>query len=76
MREALARGARIIIIADEELEIDLDFAEKIIKIPHLHPILTPIIASIPIQLLAYLTAVSKGTDVDQPKNLAKSVTVE
>ena len=76
LREALARGARIIIIADEELDIDLDFAEKIIKIPHLHPILTPIIASIPIQLLAYLTAVSKGTDVDQPKNLAKSVTVE
>ena len=76
LREALARGARIIVIMDEELEIDLDFADKIIKVPHLHPILTPIIAAVPIQLLAYFAAVSKGTDVDQPKNLAKSVTVE
>ena len=76
LREALARGAKIIIFADSSIEIDLSFAYKVIRIPYLNPLLTPIIASIPIQLLAYYVAVSKGTDVDQPKNLAKSVTVE
>lgn len=76
LREALARGAKIIVFVDEGAESDLDFATEIIHIPHIDSIISPIIMSIPIQLLAYHTAVSKGTDVDQPKNLAKSVTVE
>ena len=76
LREALARGARLIIFADEGIENNVDFAHEIIKLPFLNEEITPIIASIPIQLLAYHTAVAKGTDVDQPKNLAKSVTVE
>ena len=76
LREALARGAKLIIIADEGSENNIDFAHEILRIPFLHKAITPIICSIPIQLLAYHTAVSKGTDVDQPKNLAKSVTVE
>ncbi|MAC62084.1 MAG: glutamine--fructose-6-phosphate transaminase (isomerizing) [SAR116 cluster bacterium] len=76
LREALARGAKLIIFADEGAENKIDFAHEILKLPFLHETITPIIASIPIQLLAYHTAVAKGTDVDQPKNLAKSVTVE
>ena len=76
LREALARGAKLIIIADEGSENNIDFAHEILRIPFLHKAITPIICSIPIQMLAYHTAVSKGTDVDQPKNLAKSVTVE
>ena len=76
MREALARGAKLIIIADEGSENNIDFAHEILRIPFLHKAITPIICSIPIQMLAYHTAVCKGTDVDQPKNLAKSVTVE
>ena len=76
LREALARGAKLIIFADEGTENNIDFAHEIIRLPFLNESITPIIASIPIQLLAYHTAVAKGTDVDQPKNLAKSVTVE
>ena len=76
LREALARGAKIIIFADEGVENDMSFAHKVIRLPFLNSFISPIISSIPIQLLAYYTAVSKGTDVDQPKNLAKSVTVE
>ena len=76
LREALARGAKIIIFADEGAENKIDFAHEILRLPFLHESISPIITSIPIQLLAYHTAVAKGTDVDQPKNLAKSVTVE
>ena len=76
MREAFARGARLIIISDEGSENSIDFADEILRVPFLHQAITPIICSIPIQMLAYHTAVAKGTDVDQPKNLAKSVTVE
>ena len=76
LREALARGAKIIIFADEGTENDIDFAHEILRLPFLQETISPIITSIPIQLLAYHTAVAKGTDVDQPKNLAKSVTVE
>ena len=50
--------------------------EAAITLPTLHPFVTPILYAIPVQLLAYHTAVHKGTDVDQPRNLAKSVTVE
>ena len=76
LREAQARGAKLIIIADEGAENNIEFAHKIFRVPFLHNAISPIICSIPIQLLAYHTAIAKGTDVDQPKNLAKSVTVE
>ena len=68
--------AKLIIFADEGAENNIDFAHEILRLPFLHETISPIITSIPIQLLAYHTAVAKGTDVDQPKNLAKSVTVE
>lgn len=76
LREAQARGAKLIIIADEGAVNNIEFAHKIFRVPFLHNAISPIICSIPIQLLAYHTAIAKGTDVDQPKNLAKSVTVE
>jgi glucosamine--fructose-6-phosphate aminotransferase (isomerizing) len=77
MQEVAARGGRIILITDEKgaLESGLDTMATIVM-PSVHPIVAPIVNSVPIQLLAYHTAVFMGKDVDQPRNLAKSVTVE
>jgi glucosamine--fructose-6-phosphate aminotransferase (isomerizing) len=77
MQEVAARGGRIILITDERgaLEAGLDTMATIVM-PSVHPIVAPIVNAIPIQLLAYHTAVFMGKDVDQPRNLAKSVTVE
>jgi glucosamine--fructose-6-phosphate aminotransferase (isomerizing) len=77
MQEVAARGGRIILITDEKgaLEAGLDTMATIVM-PSVHPVVAPIINAIPIQLLAYHTAVFMGKDVDQPRNLAKSVTVE
>ena len=77
MQEVAARGGRIILITDESgaKSASID-AEHILVMPDMPEILTPLIYSIPAQLLAYHTAVIMGTDVDQPRNLAKSVTVE
>ena len=77
VQEVMARGGKVVMISDEEglktLENRLLFG---IPIPSCDPFVAPILYSIPIQLLAYHIAVLKGTDVDQPRNLAKSVTVE
>ena len=54
----------------------MDFASDMVVLDECDPLVAPIILAIPAQILAYLTAVEKGTDVDQPRNLAKSVTVE
>lgn len=76
IQEIRARGGRIIAIADDEdTEID-NLVDYSIKIPRTIEMLTPILTSVPLQLLAYYIAVKKGLDVDQPRNLAKSVTVE
>ncbi|WP_210489822.1 glutamine--fructose-6-phosphate transaminase (isomerizing) [Microvirga antarctica] len=77
MQEVAARGGRIILITDEAgaMETDLETMATIVM-PSAHPVVAPIVHSIPIQLLAYHTAVFMGKDVDQPRNLAKSVTVE
>ncbi|MBQ0822989.1 glutamine--fructose-6-phosphate transaminase (isomerizing) [Microvirga terrae] len=77
MQEVAARGGRIILITDERgaLEAGLDTMATIV-LPSVHPIVAPIVNAVPIQLLAYHTAVFMGKDVDQPRNLAKSVTVE
>jgi glucosamine--fructose-6-phosphate aminotransferase (isomerizing) len=76
IQEVKARGGRIIAIADDEDgEID-DLVDYSIKVPRTIEMFTPILTSIPLQLLAYHIAVKKGLDVDQPRNLAKSVTVE
>ncbi|CAM5762029.1 glutamine--fructose-6-phosphate aminotransferase [isomerizing] [Labrys miyagiensis] len=77
MQEVAARGGRIILITDQKgAEAAAMATLKTIVMPEMPAVLTPIVYSIPIQLLAYHTAVIIGTDVDQPRNLAKSVTVE
>lgn len=77
MQEVMARGGKVMLITDAEgaAEASEDTWEVIVM-PRVDPVLTPILYALPAQLLAYHTAVAKGTDVDQPRNLAKSVTVE
>jgi glucosamine--fructose-6-phosphate aminotransferase (isomerizing) len=74
IQEVKARGARVIVIAAEGAEVV--GAEHIIRIPIASPLFQPVLATIPLQVFAYEIAVARGTDVDQPRNLAKSVTVE
>ncbi len=77
MQELMARGGRIVLISDKRgLEQGGDGAWMKIEVPEIDPIFSPLLTAAPAQLLAYHTAVVKGTDVDQPRNLAKSVTVE
>ncbi|WP_170478930.1 glutamine--fructose-6-phosphate transaminase (isomerizing) [Ruegeria arenilitoris] len=77
MQEVMARKGKVILVSDDEGIADAqDGVWSTIRMPHVHPNLTPILYSVPAQLLAYHTALAKGTDVDQPRNLAKSVTVE
>ncbi|MGD9814737.1 MAG: glutamine--fructose-6-phosphate transaminase (isomerizing) [Hyphomonadaceae bacterium] len=77
MQEVNARGGKLIVITDAPGAAAVkDIARHIILAPSCDPFVAPLVYSIPIQLLAYFTAVQKGTDVDQPRNLAKSVTVE
>lgn len=78
LQEVRARGGKLYILTDQVNQFHEDaFVDAyIIAIPTIHPLLTPILYTIPLQLLAYHVAVLKGTDVDQPRNLAKSVTVE
>ncbi len=76
MQEVMARSGKVLLISDRKgLKCAGDVWGEIVM-PECDPLITPIIYSIPAQLLAYHTAVAKGTDVDQPRNLAKSVTVE
>jgi glucosamine--fructose-6-phosphate aminotransferase (isomerizing) len=77
MQEVAARGGRIILITDENgaEETGLETAATIVM-PKAHPMVAPIVNAVPVQLLAYHTSVFMGKDVDQPRNLAKSVTVE
>lgn len=77
MQEAKARGARVVLISDAEgLALAGEDALATIEMPSVHPLIAPLVYAVPVQLLAYHVAVAKGTDVDQPRNLAKSVTVE
>jgi glucosamine--fructose-6-phosphate aminotransferase (isomerizing) len=77
MQEVRARGGRIILISDSKGIAEAgDGCLATIEMPEVHPLIAPIVYAVPVQLLAYHTAVLKGTDVDQPRNLAKSVTVE
>ena len=74
--EGRARDARVLAVATEgDAQIER-FADDVLWVPDTHEALSPVLAVIPLQLLAYHTAVARGTDVDQPRNLAKSVTVE
>jgi len=77
MQEVRARGGKIVLISDAEGIAEAgEGAMATIEMPHVHPLIAPLVYAVPVQLLAYHVAVLKGTDVDQPRNLAKSVTVE
>ena len=77
MEEVRARGGQIVLISDAEgLEAAGEGCLATIEMPRVHPLIAPLVYAIPVQLLAYHVACVKGTDVDQPRNLAKSVTVE
>lgn len=76
LQEVKARGGELFVFADETTDIKGDEFTHVVKMPHIHDVLSPILYTIPLQLLSYYVAVLKGTDVDQPRNLAKSVTVE
>ena len=74
IQEVKTRGARVIVIAEEGAHVE--GAEHIIRIPIVPALLQPVLATVPLQVFAYEMAVARGNDVDQPRNLAKSVTVE
>lgn len=76
IQEIKARGGRIIAVVDQDYEHIAELADYLIKVPVVNVFLSPIINVIPLQLLAYYIADQKGLDVDKPRNLAKSVTVE
>lgn len=76
LQEVRARGGQLFIFADGESRMVSEEGIHVMQIPAVHPITAPIVYTVPLQLLAYHVAVLKGTDVDQPRNLAKSVTVE
>ena len=77
MQEVRARGGKIILISDAEGIAEAgEGTIATITMPKVHPLIAPLVYAVPVQLLAYHVAVAKGTDVDQPRNLAKSVTVE
>jgi glucosamine--fructose-6-phosphate aminotransferase (isomerizing) len=77
MQEVQARGGKVILISDYDgIQAAGENCIATITMPKVHPLIAPLVYAVPVQLLAYHVAVAKGTDVDQPRNLAKSVTVE
>ena len=76
LMEARARGAAVLAVADEDADEIADVADLTLRVPKVHSLLQPVVTVVPLQLLAYHVAVELGLDVDQPRNLAKSVTVE
>jgi glucosamine--fructose-6-phosphate aminotransferase (isomerizing) len=76
LMEVKARGATVLAVAEADAADIRELAALVLPVPAVHPLLQPIVAVVPLQLLAYNVAVELGHDVDQPRNLAKSVTVE
>ncbi|MGB0793013.1 MAG: glutamine--fructose-6-phosphate transaminase (isomerizing) [Opitutales bacterium] len=76
MQEVKARKGKVICVASADCELPEDDIDDIIRVPECHEIIQPILMSIPVQLLSYYIALERGCDVDKPRNLAKSVTVE
>jgi glucosamine--fructose-6-phosphate aminotransferase (isomerizing) len=72
IQEVKARGAVVIAIS----EFEFNSADHLIRIPQVHQFLQPVLSVVPLQVIAYEMAIARGNDVDQPRNLAKSVTVE
>ena len=76
LEEVRARGGELFVFADRAANVKPEENTHIVQLPEVHEITAPIVYTVPLQLLSYHVAVLKGTDVDQPRNLAKSVTVE
>ena len=76
IEQVRARGGKVIAIATEGDTLIADKADHVISVPETLPLLTPVLTVLPLQLLSYYVALRRGCDVDQPRNLAKSVTVE
>jgi glucosamine--fructose-6-phosphate aminotransferase (isomerizing) len=76
LSEVSARGGKLFVFADVSIKFQSDKSCRVINVPHCPEILDPMVFTIPLQLLSYHVAITKGTDVDHPRNLAKSVTVE
>jgi glucosamine--fructose-6-phosphate aminotransferase (isomerizing) len=76
IQEVRARGARTIVIAEEGDDVVVPYADHLIRVPHVPTLLAPLVTTVPLQVLACEIAAARGHDVDQPRNLAKSVTVE
>jgi glucosamine--fructose-6-phosphate aminotransferase (isomerizing) len=76
LMEVKARGATVLAVAEDDADEVAEVAELVLPVPAAHPMLQPIVTVVPLQMLAYNVAVELGLDVDQPRNLAKSVTVE
>ena len=77
LQEVRARGGQLYVFADADADVDEGDGVRIVRMPsHAEPIQAPVLYTVPLQLLSYYVALLKGTDVDQPRNLAKSVTVE
>ncbi|HYN29489.1 MAG TPA: glutamine--fructose-6-phosphate transaminase (isomerizing) [Dermatophilaceae bacterium] len=76
IQEIRARGARTLVVAEDGDEDVVPFADEVFRIPHVSPLLSPLLAVVPLQVFALHLSSAKGLDVDQPRNLAKSVTVE
>ena len=76
MEEVRARGGQLYVFADKQAGFAGGEGVKVLELDHIDDYLAPVLYTVPLQLLSYYVAIIKGTDVDQPRNLAKSVTVE
>jgi glucosamine--fructose-6-phosphate aminotransferase (isomerizing) len=76
IKEVKARGAMVILVCGADVVVEDGVCDHLIRLPQADELLMPMVAAVPLQLIAYYTAVLKGNDVDKPRNLAKSVTVE
>ncbi len=76
VQEVRSRGAKVILITDRNASVDASLCDHQIVLPEISPLFTPFVSAVVLQYLAYYVSVEKGLNVDQPRNLAKSVTVE
>ena len=76
LQEVKTRGGKLYVFADTHAALEEEESIKVIKVGEIDSLIAPMVFTIPLQLLSYHVAIIKGTDVDQPRNLAKSVTVE
>lgn len=76
VKEAKARGARVLLLCGQNAQVPDELADEVVRLPQCEELFTPLLTILPLQLLAYYTSVLRGCDVDRPRNLAKSVTVE